>query len=61
MLIYKIRVQSSDMKKGKRGAFRTIYYVLSELDEVILLTIYAKSRQENILAERITEILKTLN
>lgn len=59
-LIFKIRIASSDMNKGKSGGFRTIYYVITEKKEIILLTIYAKSKQENIIPSRIQEILKTI-
>ena len=59
-LIFKIRISSSDMNKGKSGGFRTIYYVITEKKEIILLTIYAKSKQENIIPSRIQEILKTI-
>ena len=59
-LIFKIRIASTDMKKGKSGGFRVIYYVITEEKEVILLTIYAKSKQENIIPSRIQDILKTI-
>ncbi|NMM65256.1 hypothetical protein HBE96_21975 [Clostridium sp. P21] len=59
-LIFRIRIPSRDMNKGKSGGFGTIYYVVTEHKEIILLTIYAKSKQENIMPSRIEEILKTL-
>jgi mRNA-degrading endonuclease RelE of RelBE toxin-antitoxin system len=58
--IYKIRVPSTDMKKGKRGSYRIIYYVLNGNNEIILITIYVKSRQENIIPSQIESILKKL-
>ena len=55
---YKIRLNSSDMKKGKRGGFRIITFVNDETKKVYLLTIYAKSKQTNITDQEIKEILK---
>ena len=45
--VFKIRLASSDMKKGKSGGFRVIYYLDEAAHIVWLLTIYAKSEQEN--------------
>jgi len=44
---YKVRVPSSDQRGGKRGGFRVVYYLMSEAHRAYLLTMYAKSRQEN--------------
>lgn len=55
--IYKIRLKSSDMKKGKSGSFRAIYYILTNNKEVYLLTIYAKGEREDISREEIRNIL----
>ncbi len=45
--VFKIRVASSDMKKGKRGGFRVIYHLDEFAQTVWLLDIYAKAEQEN--------------
>ncbi|MDI6793194.1 MAG: type II toxin-antitoxin system RelE/ParE family toxin [bacterium] len=55
--LYKVRVPSSDMKRGKRGGFRVIYYLLGAKDTIYLLTIYAKAKQEGIKNAKIKKIL----
>mgnify|MGYP002784374266 CR=1 FL=1 len=54
--IYKVRVRNSDAQKGKSGGYRLIYYVKT-LENLILLTIYSKSQQEDIQAEDIYQIV----
>ncbi len=54
--IYKVRVQNSDIQKGKSGGYRLIYYVKT-ITNIFLVTIYSKSQQEDIAAEEIKEIL----
>jgi len=46
--IYKIRIPSSDMKKGKSGSFRAYIYLYTKNNLLIPLCIYAKSKIENI-------------
>ncbi|MCI5209824.1 MAG: hypothetical protein D3910_13760 [Candidatus Electrothrix sp. ATG2] len=59
--VYKLRVPSSDQKKGKSGGFRVIYYLISDEKEIILLTIYAKNKQSDIKDKDIRNILKKLD
>lgn len=54
--IYKVRVQNSDIQKGKSGGYRLIYYVKT-ITNIFLVTIYSKSEQEDIAAEEIQQIL----
>jgi len=54
--VYKARMKSTDMRRGKRGGFRIIYY-LQTLKDVILLTIYPKVKKEDISNEEIQRIL----
>ena len=54
--IYKIRMSSSNMKRGKRGGFRVIYYLSDHI--VYLLTIYAKAKREEVSVKEIKEALK---
>ena len=58
--VYKIRVLSTDMQKGKRGAYRMIYYYFDNNEDIILLTIYAKAKKENVSAEEIKVIMSQL-
>ncbi len=56
--IYKIRLRSSDISKGKRGGYRVISYVNDETKKVRLLTIYPKPRKSTVSDEEIRLILK---
>lgn len=46
--IYKIRIQSCDMRKGKSGGFRSYIYLYVKKDLLVPLCIYAKSESEAI-------------
>ncbi len=54
--VYKLRVANPSSQRGKSGGFRLIYY-LRVADHIYLLTIYAKSEQENISAEAIRSLV----
>jgi len=54
--IYKVRVQNSDIQKGKRSGYRLLYYLRTQT-EIILITIYSKLEQSDISAEQIRRIL----
>jgi len=56
--IYKTRIKSTDIAKGKRGGYRLIYYL--EEDTIILLTLYIKSEKKDITAKEIKTILKEI-
>ena len=56
--IYKARVASRDQGRGKRGGFRVVYYVVTPKGQVRLLSIYAKTQQENISPQEIKRLLK---
>jgi len=58
--VYKARMRSTDMRRGKRGGYRIIYYLQTAQNRVILLTIYAKARRENIRAQEILSLLEQL-
>ena len=57
--IYKLRMRSTNMKRGKRGGFRVIYYLSDHV--VYLLTIYAKAKHEKISVKEIKAVLKELD
>jgi mRNA-degrading endonuclease RelE of RelBE toxin-antitoxin system len=57
--IHKLRMRSTNMKRGKRGVFRVIYYLSDHL--VYLLTIYAKAKREKISVKEIKAALKELD
>ncbi len=46
--VYKIRIPSSDMKKGKSGSFRAYVYLKKTKDILVPLCLYLKSERESI-------------
>ena len=56
-VIFKVRVKSSDIRKGKSSGYRMIYY-LKTPTKIILVTIYSKLEQADIIAKEIRRILK---
>ena len=59
--IWKIRVASSDIKKGKRSGFRLIYLWKAGEFKVHLLAVYFKGEKEEISKTEIDRLLKKLN
>ena len=57
---YKIRLAIKSKGKGKSGGGRVITYVISDNEEVILLTIYDKQVKDNISANELKELLEDL-
>ena len=58
---YKIRLQNMSAKRGKRGGFRVIIFLIEEDKMIRLLAIYSKSEKDNIADEEIKKILKKNN
>jgi mRNA-degrading endonuclease RelE of RelBE toxin-antitoxin system len=54
--VYKVRVRNSDSQRGKSGGYRIIYEVTAE-DTVVLLTVYAKTEQDDISVQEIAAII----
>lgn len=59
--IWKARVASSDVKKGKRGGFRLIYLWRAGELKVYLLAAYFKGEKPDISKREIEELLNNLN
>jgi mRNA-degrading endonuclease RelE of RelBE toxin-antitoxin system len=59
LAVFKVRIQNTDIQKGKRAGYRCIYYLKTQ-GEIFLVTIYSKLDQSDISAKRIKEILKKL-
>lgn len=55
---YKIRVANSSTPTGKSGGFRVVYYFVNENNKVFLMTIYSKTKKENISENELLELLK---
>ena len=56
--LYKIRMRSSDQKRGKRGGYRVIYYLKSKNGIIYLVDIYAKVERAEINRAEILKILE---
>ncbi|MGL5805145.1 MAG: type II toxin-antitoxin system RelE/ParE family toxin [Xenococcaceae cyanobacterium] len=54
--VFKLRVENSDIVKGKSGGYRLIYYCQTTMG-IILLTIYTKSERADIAADDIKRII----
>ncbi|MGJ3248448.1 MAG: type II toxin-antitoxin system RelE/ParE family toxin [Elainellaceae cyanobacterium] len=54
--VFKVRVKNSDIKKGKSGGYRVIYYLKTET-QIVLVTMYSKSDRSDIAATEIRDIL----
>ncbi len=54
--IYKVRVASSDQKRGKSGDFRIVYYAITEDEEINLIFIFPKASQANLTPDQIKKI-----
>lgn len=46
--IYKIRINSSDLNKGKSGGFRSYVYLYLKKDLLVPLCIYPKNQRESV-------------
>jgi mRNA-degrading endonuclease RelE of RelBE toxin-antitoxin system len=55
-VVFKVRVQNSDIQKGKSAGYRLIYQA-KEPTFVVLVTIYSKVDQSDISPDRIRRIL----
>ncbi|WP_045214468.1 addiction module antitoxin [Desulfonatronovibrio magnus] len=60
LAIFKVRIQNTDIQKGKRSGYRCIYY-LKTRDQIILVTIYSKLDQSDVSGKRIKEILSEMS
>ena len=55
--VFKVRVKNSDNQKGKSGGYRLMYY-LKTSSNVLLLTIYSKSEQDDVSVEDLRAIIE---
>ena len=56
--IYKIRLKSSDVSKGKSSGYRVITYVVDKEQKIRLLTIYIKPKKATITDVELMWIMK---
>ena len=55
---YKIKIGIKSKGKGSRGCARVVTYVITENEEVILLTIYDKKEKSNLTSNELEEFLE---
>jgi mRNA-degrading endonuclease RelE of RelBE toxin-antitoxin system len=55
--VFKVRLKSSDLTKGKSGGYRVIYY-LKTATFVVLITMYVKTQKTDIVPSRIKELIE---
>lgn len=55
--IFKIRIPNSSIPTGKSGGFRVITYYKKD-DTLYLVTIYSKTEQDNIITDKLRQIVK---
>lgn len=55
--LFKKRVKNSSIPTGKSGGFRIIIYEQVE-DKIILISIYSKTKKENLSDEELSKIIK---
>jgi mRNA-degrading endonuclease RelE of RelBE toxin-antitoxin system len=58
--VFKLRIKNSDNQKGKSGGYRLIYY-LNTNDKILLLTLYSKSEQDDVVAGDLRDIIEEYN
>ena len=54
--VYKARVRNTDAQRGTSGGYRVIYYIVNAAD-ILLLTVYSKTEQDDIDTETITRLI----
>lgn len=54
--VYKVRLRSSDLARGKSGSYRVIYYIKTS-ERLLLVTIYIKTEQVDISPEEIQQFI----
>ena len=59
--IYKVRLSSSDVPKGKSGSFRLIVILFKIKNHVVPIDIYFKSEKENISAKELKNDFNKVN
>ncbi|WP_338011296.1 type II toxin-antitoxin system RelE/ParE family toxin [Microcystis aeruginosa] len=58
--VFKVRLKNSDIKKGKSGGYRVIYYLQTQTT-IVLITLYSKTDQTDITDQAIAEAISQLD
>mgnify|MGYP000676651693 CR=1 FL=1 len=57
--VRKVRVKNSDLRRGKSGSYRVVYYVIGQpKQEIYMLLVYEKSSKEDVKKKELTGLLK---
>jgi mRNA-degrading endonuclease RelE of RelBE toxin-antitoxin system len=56
--VYKVRAANADLRVGKSGGYRLVYYVIKDDKEVFLLTIFSKKDKVDVTDAEIRELIK---
>lgn len=59
--IYKIRLTTKSLQRGKSGGFRIYTYVFEVKNVIVPITIYFKSEKENLTIQELKEHAKIIN
>ena len=57
---FKVKIKNRDNNKGKSAGYRVITYLISEDNEIYLITIYSKSDKENILDLELKNLINSV-
>jgi len=55
--VYKARLANTDARRGKSGGYRIIYY-LKQQDDILLVTLYSKTEQDDIDADEVIHMIQ---
>ena len=59
--VWKVRLGSVDMRAGKRGGFRVIYFVRRDAQIVYLVFVYPKSEKADMTSAEIESLLEEID
>ena len=58
--VWKLRAASTDIRKGKRGGYRLIYYWRRNSPKLYLVLVYAKVRKEDVTKKELECFLREI-
>jgi mRNA-degrading endonuclease RelE of RelBE toxin-antitoxin system len=57
--VRKVRVENSDLNKGKSGSYRLLYYLVDRPSKrIYLIILFAKNERENISSKEILDLMR---
>ncbi|HEY4515205.1 MAG TPA: hypothetical protein VJJ22_03560 [Candidatus Paceibacterota bacterium] len=59
--IYKLRLSTKSLKRGKSGSFRLYVYVMENDNVIVPIIIYFKSEQANLTIQELRDHINTIN